>query len=134
MGNHQHDPNASALWRYFQDVISWVEATFTVKRKKFMKGLPWGALYNQYKDELFDTKAIEAETAKLIADDEVEKKSGIYSYILTRDEKYLSLRAFSDNIKQKVWERQQGICVKCGKYFEIDEMDADHINPWSAGG
>lgn len=134
MGNHQHDPNASALWRYFQDVISWVEATFTVKRKKFMKGLPWGELYNQYKDELYDTKAIEEETAKLIADDEVEKKSGIYSYILTRDEKYLSLRAFSDNIKQKVWEKQQGICAKCGKYFKLDEMEADHIKPWHEGG
>ena len=38
MSNHQHDPNASALWRYFQDVITWVEATFTTKRSKFMKG------------------------------------------------------------------------------------------------
>jgi len=36
MANHQHDPNASALWRYFQDVISWIQATFSVKRKKEM--------------------------------------------------------------------------------------------------
>ncbi|MCK5537802.1 MAG: DUF262 domain-containing protein, partial [Bacteroidales bacterium] len=41
MSKHQHDPNASALWRYFQDVISWVEATFPNKRKKFMKGIDW---------------------------------------------------------------------------------------------
>lgn len=134
MSNHQHDPNASALWRYFQDVISWVDATFIVKRKKFMKGLEWGFLYNKYKDEVYDTNAIENEVAKLVADDEVEKKNGIYPYILTRDEKYLSLRAFSDNIKQKVYEKQEGICFVCKKHFPLNEMEADHIDPWHEGG
>lgn len=133
MANHQHDPNASALWRYFQDVISWVEATFTNKRK-FMKGVDWGTLYNNYKDKVYDTKAIEKETAKLILDDDVTKKSGIYPYILTRDEKYLSIRAFTDAIKQKVYERQKGICIKCKKHFDISEMEADHITPWHEGG
>ena len=46
MSNHQHDPNASALWMYFQSVITWVNTTFTNKRKKFMKGIAWGSLYN----------------------------------------------------------------------------------------
>ena len=27
-----------------------------------------------------------------------------------------------------------GICPKCGKHFEINEMQADHITPWSKGG
>lgn len=134
MSNHQHDPNASALWRYFQDVISWIDATFTVKRKKFMKGIEWGLLYNKYKDVLYDTAAIEAETAKLIADDDVEKKSGIYPYILTRDERYLSIRTFTDSMKQKVYERQEGICKQCGKHFDISEMEGDHITPWHEGG
>ncbi|MCB6062689.1 DUF262 domain-containing protein, partial [Flavobacterium psychrophilum] len=39
MAKHQHDPNATALWLYFQSVITWVNATFTNKRKKFMKGI-----------------------------------------------------------------------------------------------
>ncbi len=134
MSNHQHDPNANALWRYFQNIFSWVESTFTVKRKKFMKGIEWGTLYNKYKDELYDTAAIEAETARLIADDDVEKKSGIYPYILTRNEKYLSIRTFTDNIKQKIYERQGGICKYCKKHFELPEMEADHIIPWSKGG
>jgi hypothetical protein len=134
MSNHQHDPNASALWRYFQDVISWVDATFIVKRKKFMKGLEWGFLYNKYKDEIYDTKAIEEEVAKLIADDDVEKKSGIYPYILTRDEKYLSIRTFSDSIRQKVYEKQSGNCIVCNKHFPLNEMEADHIDPWHGGG
>jgi len=134
MSIHQHDPNASALWRYFQDVISWVQATFTVKRKKFMKGVDWGLLYNKYKDALYDTVAVEAEVSRLIADDDVERKSGIYSYILTRDESHLSIRNFSDGIKQKVYEKQDGICKICGKQFDISEMEGDHITPWHDGG
>jgi len=134
MAKHQHDQNASALWRYFQDVISWIEATFTKKRTKFMKGVDWGTLYNKYKDEVFDTKAIEEETARLILDDDVSKKSGIYPYILTRKEKYLSIRAFSDATKQKVYEKQKGICKICKEHFELNEMEADHITPWYNGG
>jgi Protein of unknown function DUF262/HNH endonuclease len=133
MAKHQHDPNANALWLYFQSVITWIGGTF-INKRKFMKGVDWGMLYNKFKDEIYDTKDIEEETAKLVQDDDVSKKSGIYPYILTRDEKYLSIRAFSDSIKQKVYERQNGICVKCGKYFDISEMEADHITPWHKGG
>ncbi len=133
MAEHQHDQNASALWRYFQDVITWVGVTFTNKRK-FMNGVEWGSLYNTYKDKQFDTKQIETETAKLIFDDEVTKKSGIYPYILTRDAKYLSIRAFSDSIKQKVYEKQKSKCVVCDNIFEISTMEADHITPWHEGG
>ncbi len=133
MSNHQHDPNASALWIYFQSVITWIETTFTNKRK-FMKGVDWGFLYNKYKDEVLDTNLIEEETKRLIADDDVTKKSGIYSYILTRDEKYLSIRSFTDSMKQKVFEIQNGVCIKCRKQFDISEMEADHITPWHEGG
>lgn len=133
MSIHQQDPNASALWIYFQSVITWASATFT-KKRKFMKGVDWGTLYNKYNEEKYDTKLIEEETAKLILDDDVTKKSGIYPYILTRDEKYLSIRAFSDAIKQKVYEKQKGNCVVCGEHFEISAMEADHITPWHEGG
>ena len=134
MATHQHDPNATALWLYFQSVITWVNATFNVKRKKFMKGIQWGLFYNKYKDVVFDTKAIEEETARLIADDEVEKKSGIYAYILTKDERYLGIRTFSDSVKQKVYENQKGICPICKNHFDISEMEGDHITPWVEGG
>ncbi|WP_373033854.1 HNH endonuclease family protein [Sulfurovum sp.] len=134
MAKHQHDPNASALWRYFQDVITWVGATFTKKRTKYMKGVNWGDLYNKYKDEIFDPKKIEEETAVLILDDDVTNKKGIYPYILTRKEKYLSIRAFSDAIKQKVYEKQKGICTVCNEHFDLSQMEADHITPWHEGG
>ena len=67
-------------------------------------------------------------------DDDVTKKSGIYLYILTDKEKYLSIRAFSDNEKRKAYERQGNICPRCKKEFEIEEMEADHIKPWHEGG
>ena len=134
MSNHQHDPNALALWQYFQSVITWVQGTFTKKRTKFMKGVDWGALYNKYKDKVFDTNVIEEETARLIADDDVQKKKGIYPYILTRDERHLGVRAFSDSMKQKVYEKQKGICVECKEHFDIAQMEGDHITPWHEGG
>ena len=133
MSKHQHDQNANALWIYFQSVITWASTTFT-KKRKFMKGVNWGTLYNTYKDEKYNTEEIEEETEKLILDDDVTKKSGIYPYILTRDEKYLSIRAFSDTERQKVYEKQKGVCVKCKEHFKIEEMEADHITPWHEGG
>jgi hypothetical protein len=134
MSIHQHDPNANALRIYFQSVISWVDATFIVKRKKFMKGVEWGFLYNKYKNEIFDTKKIESESAKLFADDDVENKKGIYPFILTQDERYLGIRSFSDSVKQKVYERQKGICPICKKNWKIEEMEGDHITPWKDKG
>ena len=133
MGKHQHDPTAIRLWNYFTSVIGWVEATFTTKRKQ-MKSVDWGTLYNAYKDAILNPADIEAETAKLVLDDDVTKKAGIYPYILTRDEKYLNIRAFSASIRQKVYEQQSGICVSCKEKFRISEMDADHIKPWVEGG
>ena len=135
-GEHQHDKDAKKLWAYYQAVIDWVEATFTTKRKEIMRGVPWGVLYNEFKGKKLDTKKIEVETVKLIDDDEVTNQKGIYRYILTRDEKYLSLRTFSDKDKQKGYEKQKGICPKCPrtKHWELAEMEADHIKPWRLGG
>jgi len=133
MGQHQNDPTAVALWNYFQSVISWVSATF-IKKRKFMKGVNWGELYNEFKDEVYDPKEIEKKTAELILDDDVTKKSGIYPYLLTGNEKYLSIRIFSDAIRQKVYEKQKGICVICKEHFELTQMEADHITPWYEGG
>ena len=133
MAQNQHEQNVSILWQYYQAVIAWIESTFKEKRKS-MKGVEWGFLYDQYKDKQFNTDKIEAEIKKLILDDDVTKENGIYHYILTRDEKHLSIRAFTDNMKQKVYEKQTGNCVKCKKHFELSEMEADHITPWNQGG
>lgn len=133
MGKHQHDKDALPLWEYFQSVINWVESTFT-KTRTAMKGVDWGSLYNAFGDADLDSNKIEQETARLVLDDDVQRKAGIYSYILTHDEKYLNIRAFSDSMKQKVYEKQSGKCNFCGEEFTLHEMEADHIMPWSEGG
>lgn len=133
MAKHQHEQNANLLWQYYKNVITWVETTFPNKRKS-MKGVEWGVLYNQYKDKQFNTDEIEAKIKKLILDDDVTHEKGIYPYILTGDEKYLSIRVFPDSIKQKVYEKQGGKCVKCNEHFELSQMEADHITPWIEDG
>ncbi len=136
MSNHQHDPSAAPLWQFFQSVITWIETTFrpTKERKKIMKGVDWGMLYKQYKDQVFDFKAVDDEVKRLILDDDVTKKTGIYPYILTRKEKYLSIRAFTDAQKLAAYERQMGFCADCGQHFDLSQMEADHITPWHLGG
>lgn len=133
MQAHQHDANADALWLYFQNVINWVQAKFPKYRKE-MKGVAWGILYNQHKDDTLDATALETEVARLMQDSDVQRKSGIYAYVLDGDEHHLDLRAFDDNTKREVYERQQGICPVCKKHFEIEQMQGDHITPWCRGG
>lgn len=133
MAQHQHDQDAEELWTYFQAVIAWVRATFPYHRKE-MAHVNWGELYNRFKDQQLDAGKLEKEVSKLMQDEDVTKKSGIYPYVLTRQEKYLSIRAFNDKMKREAYERQNGICPKCGEHFEIEDMEADHIKPWHEGG
>ena len=140
MAKHQHDPNAVQLWQYFSAVITWITATYDLKkRKQIMKGVDWGKLYDRFKDELIDKAKIDQEIGKLIIDSEVQNKKGICSYVLTRDEHDLGLRAFPDDIKLEVYELQHHHCANpdCpNKDVELDfnEMEGDHITPWHDGG
>lgn len=138
MDTHRRDPSAVALWNYFQSVINWVEATFQ-KKRDYMKGVAWGPLYDTHKDAALDPVKIEEKVAKLILDDDVTKKSGIYPYILTREERYLNIRAFTKAMKQKVYEKQGKKCAnkQCSKplaSIPFNQMEADHITPWIEGG
>lgn len=133
MAKHQHENNADELWSYFQNVVAWVRKTFTNFRKE-MASVNWGELYNQFEGKKLNAKKLEEEVARLMQDEDVTKKSGIYPYVLTRQERHLSIRAFNDKMKREAYERQKGICVKCKKHFEIEEMEADHIKPWHEGG
>jgi hypothetical protein len=134
MSIHQHDANAVALWSYFQGFINWVKATFPKYRKE-MKSVDWGPLYNTFgSGKPYDTDKLEKQVAKLMQDDDVTKKSGIYPYVLDGDERHLNVRAFSDSMKREAYERQNGVCVKCGKHFVLEEMEGDHIKPWHEGG
>ena len=138
MMKHQHKPNAQDLWDYFQRVIEWVETLFPTYRKE-MKGLPWGIYYNRYHKNSYTPIALEQEIATLMADEDVTKKSGIYKYVLEKaigndDPSVLGIRAFGDSQKRTIYEQQGGVCPHCGKKFDYEEMEGDHITPWSKGG
>ncbi len=139
MAEHQHEPNANELWTYFRNVIEWVKLTF-VKYRREMKGIAWGALYDEFRGQTFDTAALEQTIADLMADDDVTNKKGIYPYLLTGKEKFLNLRAFTESQKRQAYERQGGICPYCAKehraktHYEFVEMEGDHITPWCEGG
>ena len=134
MAERQNDPSAVQLWNYFRSVVDWTRAIFPVKRKE-MKGLAWGLFYNRYgtrKD--LDPEKLEREIQRLMADNDVTSKSGVYEYLLSGEERKLSLRQFSDEDRREVYERQKGVCPLCKAHFAIEEMHADHIVPWCKGG
>ena len=140
MAKHQHDPNASQLWQYFSAVITWVTATFDVKKRKdIMKGVDWGGLYDRFHDEVLDKAKLDQEISRLVIDSEVQSKKGICPYVLTRDEHALGLRAFPDDIKLAVYERQHHRCNNpdCPSgdvEFDFADMEGDHITTWREGG
>jgi len=133
MAQHQHDFNANELWTYFDSVITWVKRTFTNYRRE-MKGIQWGLLYNDYKDKTLNPTELETRISALMQDEEVTSRKGIYVYLLTNDEKWLSLRTFSEKDKRAKYEEQKGICPICKNHFEYEEMQGDHNVPWSRGG
>lgn len=134
MAEHQHDPSAVSLWNYFRSVVDWTEAVFPKYRSQ-MRGLPWGLFYNEHKDRTdLDPAKLEARVSDLMADRDVTRKSGVYEYLLTGEERCLSIRAFDEDMRAEAYERQGGVCPYCGKRYELSEMHADHIVPWSKGG
>lgn len=133
MSKHQHDSGGTALWLYFQNVITWVQTIFPKYRKE-MKGIEWGLLYNEFGNGTYNPAELEKRIAELMADDDVTSKKGIYEYLLSGREKSLSIRAFTDTQKRTAYENQHGICPICRKSFDFGKMHADHIIPWHAGG
>jgi hypothetical protein len=133
MGKQQNKPNANELWLYFQAVINWVKATFPKYRKE-MKGIPWGDLCNLHKRADLDPATLEKEVVRLMIDEDVTNKKGIYSYVLDQKERHLNIRTFTDNMRREAYERQNGICPVCQEHFDITGMHSDHISPWHQGG
>jgi hypothetical protein len=134
MAEHQHDPTAIQLWNYFRSVIDWVQAVFPKTRRE-MKGRPWGLYFNEHgKRNDLDPVKLELEIQKLMGDEDVTKKSGIYEYLLTGDERKLSIRSFDRRDALAAYEKQNHCCAICEEVFDFDEMHADHILAWSKGG
>ena len=111
--------------------------------KKLTEGQDWGILYNKYHDKKYNSNEIQSVIEKLLQDEDVTKQIGIIPYVLSdrtkHDEKYLSIRAFSEQMKHRVYEKQKHKCPMCVKNgidteYAFEEMQGDHIVPWSKGG
>lgn len=137
MAKHSKDANANELWLHFRNVIDWVSLTFPKYRKE-MKGVDWGSLYAEYKDNIYDVNELERQISALMADEDITNLKGVYEYVLSNcskeKERCLSIRAFSEKDKRKKYEMQSHICPVCGEEYEFEEMDGDHILEWSKGG
>lgn len=143
MAIHQHDEDANDLWLYFQSVINWAKMLFPTKRKGITDAQAWGLLYNKYHAKQYNSNALDADIKKLVLDDDVTKKAGIIPFILSdrtwRDEKHLSLRAFTESQKLRAYESQGHKCPLCvangiNTEYAFEDMEGDHIIPWSKGG
>ena len=103
----------------------------------------WGILYNKYHSTNYNSNTLEQEIVNLLMDDDVTRHSGIIEYVLSNktkhDEKLLSIRAFTEPQKMRAYERQTHKCLCClkngvDKEYKYEELQGDHIIPWSQGG
>jgi len=151
MSAHRYDKNINELKNYFNAVIDWVSTVFTEVRSE-MRGLEWGRLYESYHDQSYNPAKTEAAVEKLMADDYVTNRKGIFEYVLggATDKKLLAVRVFDEKTKKVAYSKQtkavkgknQSNCPLCAvgdnanksRIYDFDEMDADHVSAWSKGG
>lgn len=138
MEEHINDKDASDLWNYFNDVITWVKELFPGTYDKGMATVKWGYLYNEYKDMDFNVDELSNSFDELIdlkATKELEASvAKICEYLITGDETLLKHRKFNDAQRTALYNRQKGICPDCGEHFLKADMEAHHIVAWYNGG
>ena len=151
MSKHRYDTNITELKTYFNSVIDWISSVFTDVDSS-MRGLDWGSLYERYHRNAYDPQAVSEKVQRLLADDYVSDKKGIYPYILDGcvEHRLLNIRVFSEPVKKSVYTRQtanakqkgHSNCPLCAlgtdnnrtRIWKQNEMDADHVTAWSKGG
>jgi hypothetical protein len=152
LAQHRGDTDIAGLKTYFTSVIDWIDSVFIRPPDKEMRGLDWGRLYESYHSQSYNAAAIDADIDALRADPAVLRKKGIYEYLLggKRDPKLLDVRLFDDGTRVAAYEQQtqkaeaHGVsnCPLCAmgtdanktRIYRLNEMDADHVTPWSKGG
>lgn len=152
MAQHRNDTSVSELKAYFSSVVDWIGGVFTGTPDREMRGLEWGRLYEEYHATAYNPTTLAADLVALRGDPAVEKKKGIYEYLLSEKSKIqlLEVRLFDDKTKQAAYKRQtdaantSGVsnCPTCAgvananqtRIYKLDEMEADHVSAWSRGG
>jgi len=151
MSSHRFDSDIKELTNYFNSVIDWVSTVF-IDVESEMRGLEWGRLYEKYKKQPYNSKAVSEELKKLYADPYIKNRKGIFEYILggSTDSKLLEVRVFDEATKKSMCATQSAVAEKKGisncplcalghdsnktKIWHLTEMDADHVTAWSKGG
>ena len=151
MSLHRSENTIEELKTYFDTVIEWAKTLFG-EPKSEMRGLEWGAFYEQYHSNSYSPAMLQQRVNELYADEAVTNKKGIFEFVLggELDARLLNIRIFEDNVKKTVYARQteeaqeQGIsnCPECAKghdanhtkIWDLKDMDADHVTAWSKGG
>ena len=151
LSKHRHDTKINEIRTYFNTVIDWVSGVF-IDVEKEMKGLKWGELYEKFHNTAYNPAEVSEEVQRLLADDYVTNKRGIFEFVLggSQDTKLLNVRVFDDATKKKVYKTQTdkakkkkiSNCPHCAKGHEankqkiwiIADMEADHVTAWSRGG
>ena len=131
--------------------LDWVSTVF-IDVESEMRGLEWGRLYEKYKKQPYNSKAVSEELKKLYADPYIKNRKGIFEYILggSTDSKLLEVRVFDEATKKSMCATQSALAEKNGvsncplcalghdsnktKIWHLTEMDADHVTAWSKGG
>lgn len=138
MLDNQHKTNANELKLHFMRVVDWANTLFPPEddAMKLREKVDWGALYRAHSATSIhlDPKVLKEEIDRLLMDEDVQVKHGVYCYVLDHDETWLNLRGFPEKIKQEQYKHQAGVCPHCSHTFTYQEMDGDHIVPWSKGG
>jgi hypothetical protein len=151
MSAHRHDKNINELKTYFSAVLDWVSSVFK-KVYSEMKGLEWGRLYEEYHHKSYNSAKMAVDVEKLMADEYVTNRKGIFEYVLggSTERKHLAVRVFDEKTKKVAYAKQtqaaqskgKSNCPLCAagenankaRIYKPDEMDADHVSAWSKGG
>ncbi len=151
MSAHRNDNNINELKAYFNSVIDWVSTVFNDVLPE-MRGLEWGRLYEEHHGKSYDSKKMSDDVKRLIADDFVKSRKGVFEYLLggSVDKKLLDVRVFETPIKRAAYARQtqaaesesESNCPLCAighdanksRIYRFEEMEADHVSAWSTGG
>ncbi len=151
MAKHRFDRDIAELKTYFTTVIDWAGTVFKDVEDE-MCGLDWGRLYETYHTNAYDPDAVWTRVKELYADEFVRNRRGIFEFVLggEKDTRLLDVRVFEPKETKAVYAKQTAAAEKKGvsncplcavghdangkRIWKFNEMDADHVTPWSKGG
>lgn len=151
MSKNRENGDIGPLKARFDSVLNWASMLFPLPKKE-MKGIDWGALHDKYSGNGYDAAKTASRAEELYADPCIRAKKGIFEYVLggESDACLLNIRLFDEQVKRKAYKAQAddakekgtSNCPHCamgheanrGKVWKYEEMDADHVTPWSKGG